>query len=334
MTHIVNKIIIKIKNIYKQIYSRIYLTKYPLLNSHLRKKRIAQGDVGIIFMLHRIADKDNTKLPPNENLKVSPKQLQKTIDKYRHAGFDFLSLDEIYQHITNQTSFSKPFVAFTIDDGYADNFNHAYPIFKKNNVPFCIYIATDFINKKAILWWFSIEELIINNDYVFFNSSKLICQTKQQKWDAFRIIREFIIKCDQKDLESVLNKSFAEYQIDWHRPILDYGMNWEQICELCNDPLCTIGSHTKSHASIENLNREQILEEIENANNEIEQNIGKKVRHFSLPYGKSPHIDVESIYEKLGLQTIAYATGGPINAHIAKKTRSFVYLQRFSLELS
>ena len=40
------------------------------------------------------------------------------------------------------------------------------------------------------------------------------------------------------------------------------------------------------------------------------------------------------IYEKLGLHTIAYATGGPINSHNTKKTRNFVYLQRFSLELS
>lgn len=312
----------------------IFQTRYPLLNSLIREKRQKLGDIGIIFMLHRISQKDNTKLPPNENLKISPQKLQKTIDKYRLAGFDFVSLDDIYDHITNRIPFSSPFVAFTIDDGYADNFYNAYPIFKKNNIPFCIYLSTDFINKKAILWWFSIEELIINNESVLFNGYKLECKTRQQKWDAFRIIREYIIKCNQKDLETILNKSFAEYQIDWHRPILDYGMNWEQICELSDDPLCTIGSHTKSHASIENLNEAQILEEIASANREIEQKTGNEVRHFSLPYGRAPHIDAELIYEKLGLHTIAYATGGPINSHNTKKTRNFVYLQRFSLELS
>jgi peptidoglycan/xylan/chitin deacetylase (PgdA/CDA1 family) len=36
-------------------------------------------------------------------------------------------------------------VVFTLDDGYADNFINAYPIFKKYNIPFCIYVCKKYV---------------------------------------------------------------------------------------------------------------------------------------------------------------------------------------------
>lgn len=260
--------------------------KYPMLNPRLRQKAMNEGALGVVLMLHRVAEYDKSRLVPNEDLKVSPAFLQKTIDKYRKAGFAFLSLDEVYDVITEKVKIDKPFVSFTLDDGYLDNYTTAYPIFKKNDVPFCIFVATDFPDNKAILWWISIENLILlNNELHLSDGSTYICQTYQQKWDTFRLLREKILKLSQKDLLASLQELFSCYQIDWLEPIQKMSMSWDNIKELGKEPLCTIGGHTMSHPSFISLTLDDIKDEINGGINKLKTVIDYEICHFAYPYG-------------------------------------------------
>lgn len=42
-------------------------------------------------------------------------------------------------------------MVFTMDDGYKDNYTNALPIFKKYNVPYTIFVTTNFPDRQAIL---------------------------------------------------------------------------------------------------------------------------------------------------------------------------------------
>lgn len=286
-----------------------------MLNPRLRQKAMDKGALGVVLMLHRVAEYDKSRLVPNEDLKVSPAFLQKTINKYRKAGFVFLSLDDVYDVITEKKTIKKPFVAFTLDDGYLDNYTTAYPIFKKNNVPFCIFVATDFPDKRAILWWVSIEDLILsNNKLLLSDGSSYICQTYQQKWDTFRLIREKILKLDQKDLLPSLQELFANYQIDWLEPIQKMSMSWDNIRELGKVSLCTIGGHTMSHPSFIPLTLDEIKDEIDGGINKLKSVIDYDICHFAYPYG-SLNEDGEREYNYLmsfGFKTAFVSFGGVV----------------------
>ena len=279
-------IVSHIKIYYSRINYIVLEKKYPMLNSYLRNKAMKDGALGVVMMLHRVTKYDKSKLKPNEDLKVSPTFLQKAIEKYRKAGFTFLSLDEVYDVITGKTNISRPFVAFTLDDGYLDNFTTAYPIFKRNNVPFCIFVATDFPDKKAILWWYSIEDLILSNDTIqLSDGTTYVCSTYQQKWDTFRIIRERILKLDQGNLLESLQDLFSYYHIDWFAPIHNLAMSWENIAELGKEPLCTIGAHTMSHPAFIPLSLEEIKTEIDGGIERLHSVIDYGIHHFAYPYG-------------------------------------------------
>jgi peptidoglycan/xylan/chitin deacetylase (PgdA/CDA1 family) len=273
--------------------------KFPLLNTHLRKKAMDEGALGVVLMLHRVAEYNKSRLVPNEDLKVSPAFLQKTIDKYRKAGFAFLSLDEVYDIIIGKNKIDKPFVAFTLDDGYLDNYTTACPIFKRNHIPFCIFVATDFPDRKAILWWISIEDLILsNNKLQLADGSSYTCTTYQQKWDTFRLIREKILKLDQRNLHNSLQELFGNYQIDWLAPIQKMGMSWENIKDLGKEPLCTIGGHTMSHPSFIPLTLNEIKDEIDGGIKRLKSVIDYDIHHFAYPYGSIKE-DGEREYEYL-----------------------------------
>jgi peptidoglycan/xylan/chitin deacetylase (PgdA/CDA1 family) len=318
----------KVRQRLRTFSNSLLQTQYPLLNVYKRHQDIRQGYIGVVYMLHRICNKDNSKLPPNEDLKISPQHLQHIIDRYKKAGFDFLSVSDVSHHIKQQNTFPKPFVCFTIDDGYMDNYVNAYPIFKRNHIPFCIYIATDFIDKKAILWWFDVENLILSNESLTYKGKLIECKSRQQKWDTFRIMREDILQLNQNNLFKELPILFNGYNIDWLSSVTKYAMNWEQIEELSRDPLCTIGGHTKSHLSLQGMNAYDTLSQITEGNQLITQHTGQDITHFSLPYGRTPDINIDKELSLLGMQSISYANGGPINMNQDYINNSIVYLPR------
>ncbi|MBO7044851.1 MAG: polysaccharide deacetylase family protein [Prevotella sp.] len=331
MNHIIKKVSNKILFFSNRLGDVVLKKKYPLLNPHLRKKAMGEGALGVVLMLHRVAEYDKSRLVPNEDLKVSPAFLQKTINKYKEAGFAFLSLDEVYNVITKKNRIDRPFVSFTLDDGYLDNYTTAYPIFKKNNIPFCIFVATDFPDKRAILWWITIEDLILSNGKIqLADGSTYICQTYQQKWDTFRLIREKILKLDQKDLLASLQKLFANYQIDWLEPIQKMSMSWDNIRELGKEPLCTIGGHTMTHPSFIPLTLEEIKAEIDGGVARLKTVIEYDICHFAYPYGSIKE-DGEREYEFLksfNFKTAFVSFGGVITKN---DINSMTHLPRFML---
>ena len=276
----------KITHLKSLIEYNLFQERYPLLNNYYRKYGKGKNARGVVFMLHRVCERILGHLPNNEHLKVSPEFLEHVIVKYKNAGFAFLSLDQLYEVLSGKKDISKPFICFTMDDGYLDNFENAYPIFKKHQVPFAIFVATDFPDKKAILWWYVIEELILNNtEVILSDGSKYSCKTFQEKWDAFRYIREKILLLNQSNLVNELNELFANYQLDWLAPIQNLSMNWEQVKSLTQEPLCTIGGHTVTHVALNKLPLEILDNEIMNGMNIIESHTGYKPEYFAYPYG-------------------------------------------------
>jgi peptidoglycan/xylan/chitin deacetylase (PgdA/CDA1 family) len=281
--NIVEKIGHRIDKWYKQ---KIVYEQYPMLTSMSRRMLRCEGALGVIYMLHHVAAKDSTRIPTNEDLKVSPEFLDKLITKYKSQHVDFISLDELYRRICSGNNSSKPFVAFTFDDGYLDNYTQALPVFEKHQIPFAIFVATDFIDKKAILWWDSIEEQILTHDKIETSNGKCYpCGTFQQRWDAFRFLRKQILNLNQENLHSELQHLFDHYEIDWLAPIKEKGMSWEQVKKLSAHPLCTIGGHTVSHPALNKLPAEKAMHEIVEGLRRIEEVTQKRVHFFAYPYG-------------------------------------------------
>lgn len=276
----------KITHLKNLIEYNLFQERYPLLNNYYRKYGKGKNAKGVVFMLHRVCKRIDGHLPNNEELKIAPTFLEKTIIKYKNAGFSFLSVDQLYEEISGNGCIDKPFVCFTMDDGYLDNFENAYPIFKKHQVPFAIFVATDFPDNKAILWWYVIEELVLNSTEILLSDgSKYTCRTFQEKWDTFRYIREKVLLLNQSNLVNELNELFANYQLDWFAPIQNLSMNWEQIKTLTQEPLCTIGGHTVSHVALNKLSMEDLVSEITNGMNIIQSHTDYKPLYFAYPYG-------------------------------------------------
>ena len=308
---ILKKIQCKIYSFYRQ---EIVCEQFPMLTTFSKKEWLEKDAIGFVYTLHHITDKNPNGIPTNEDLKVSPDFLENIIQKYKRKGFIFISLDQLSDIIITERKPEHPFIAFTIDDGYLDNYTQALPVFERQQVPFAIFVATDFIDKKAILWWDILEDLTLKNDSVIFGGDKYQCQTFQEKWDVFRIIREKILLFDQTKIEEELKKAFSFYDIDWFEPVRRQAMSWEQVKEISKHPLCTIGGHTVSHLALNKLSDQEFREEIADGVNKLQSATGKSILHFAYPYGSPNEIGQReyNLISEFKFKTVFTAYGGCI----------------------
>lgn len=293
---------------------RVVRTQYPMLTPISRIEWRKKKASGLVYMLHHVTEKNPNGIPTNEDLKISPAFLEKIIFAYQAKGFDFISLDELSATLSSSQRPKHPFISFTIDDGYLDNFTYALPLFERHHVPFAIFVATDFIDQKAVLWWDILEELVIHNDIIHFNKQSFPCHTFQEKWDTFRTIREYILKYDQSQLIESLQKAFPDYHIDWYKPIREKAMTWDQIKELSQHPLCTIGGHTVSHPALNQLSDDNFRQEVRVGIEKLESVTGKKINHFAYPYGSPYEIGKREYHliKEFNFKTAFIAYGGCI----------------------
>ena len=100
--------------------------------------KLTHPELGEVWQLHRVTDKQSVqeRMRPYE---ITPKRLETLIEEYHDKGYEFVSIVKVTERMKGKKG--KKFVAITLDDGYADNYEIAYPIFKKHNIPFCIYVC-------------------------------------------------------------------------------------------------------------------------------------------------------------------------------------------------
>ena len=77
----------------------------------------------------------------------------------------------------------------TLDDGYRDNKEWAYPIFRRQEVPFAIYVPTSFPDRLGQLWWLALEQAIANTKSLAFElgdqTHRVTCASVAEKREAF-----------------------------------------------------------------------------------------------------------------------------------------------------
>lgn len=283
-------------NILKKIKRKIYKFFHPRL--------------GVILMLHRVLEQRST-LELNKKIEITPDYLEKTILDYRKKGYRFVSLDEVHTMLEKKTLFTRqPFVCFTFDDGYIDNLEVAYPIFKKYDCPFTIYVTTDFPDYMAVIWWYVLEDIILGNEKIVLSDGREFnCKSLDNKNITAKQIHEFISHLDPKELRNTFDRLFVNYSYSFDEKVRELALSNEQIQQLALDNLCTIASHTVTHPLLSGLNAEQQFLELTESKKKLEHLIHKEIHHFAYPFGNNNDDSVWAA-QKAGYKTATLAWGG------------------------
>ena len=247
------------------------------------------GGIGYILMLHRVCPPvPGMRLADNAGMEMTPKKLETVIRFFKNRDYEFISPDQLVERLPNKNN-NRKFVIFTFDDGYADNYLHAFPVFKKHGVPFTIYVTTSFPDRQAILWWYLLEDLLLEKDRLVIKTGsgehEFNCSSLNEKEEAFRHIRSIIMSASTGDYIETITGMFEPYGIDVYQKTSGLTMSWEQTAQLSRDHLVTIGAHTVNHYTLSKLSPADVKKEILRCKQRLESQLGKEVHHFAYPYG-------------------------------------------------
>jgi len=248
------------------------------------------GGVGAILTLHHVRPPRSDSFQPTRPLEVTPAFLERLLLRLSRARIDVVSLDEMHQRFISG-DFKRRFVCITFDDGYKDLMRWAYPLLKKYQLPFTLYVPTSFPDRLGELWWVALEAVIAQNSRIgmIINGKDQFfeCGTLREKRELYDAIYGYLRSMKTEvELRRVVRDLCARYRVDLASLCRDLCMSWEEVAELAANPLVTIGAHTVNHMILKKVpNDSTVRAEIEMSRSVLEAALGKRPEHLAYPVG-------------------------------------------------
>lgn len=248
--------------------------------------------IGVIFTLHRFTMAEPGRggppdFAPNRILEVSRDFLAAAIDRVRAHGLDIVSIDEAERRIV--AGDGGRFAVFTIDDGYRDTAEIAWPVFRAKECPFTVYVATGLIDRTISLWWIALERVIEGSDTVDValggEARRFDISTVEQKCTAFGAIYWALRAMEEEEKLRSVADLCDRAGLDTVALAGEVAMGWDDVTALDDDPLVTIGAHTVDHPALARVDETTLHRELIDGRARLAQKLGRVPRHLAYPYG-------------------------------------------------
>jgi peptidoglycan/xylan/chitin deacetylase (PgdA/CDA1 family) len=245
---------------------------------------------GVIFCLHHVTPGGGLQqgFAPNARLEITPEFLGEIITLVKAKCYECLSIGDAVGRLRSNVNPDR-FAVFTLDDGYKDNQLHAYPVFKKFNCPFTMYVSPRIADGTCELWWRGLEAVIAKHDHldVVMDQRRYKVETSSitEKSSAMKMLLPVLQNMPQHQQRAWIRAAAEKYQIDLDAICREAAMTWDQIRDINLDPLTTIGAHTLNHYNLSRLEAPEAEREIVQSGRRISEELGEPTHHFAYPYG-------------------------------------------------
>lgn len=207
----------------------------------------------IILMYHRVINESPTLLcDPAMYITVKTLELHiRELSKY----FEIVPLDMILEN----DSGNKRLCAITFDDGWTDNYEYAFPVLKKYNVPATIFVPVGMIGTKKRFWFQEIWEIALRvskssleKEFIQYFSNLFPDWMPRSTGvdDVYSLISRLkYLPADEVD--EIVRNVYRSLSIG-NEEAADI-LSWEQIREMGCQGI-TFGSHGLNHYILSGLN--------------------------------------------------------------------------------
>jgi peptidoglycan/xylan/chitin deacetylase (PgdA/CDA1 family) len=250
----------------------------------------------LVLTYHRVTNEVEWPDP----LVVSPDQFA------CHIGFlkkrlQLLSAREVAEIIRTRKPFPAGSCLITFDDGWKDNYTQAFPILKSYQAPAIIFLTTDYIGTNTIFWHERLARILYSLPYTpkeyrqaasssrsaSESSYELVCAVqavspRHREHLVARVTEEWKL-LDTQNIESKIEELETirgSQKLDSSSAML----SWSEVTTMASAGI-EFGSHTKSHALLDQTSSNELRDEICSSKKIIETKLGVPVDFIAYPNG-------------------------------------------------
>ncbi|MCO6436340.1 MAG: polysaccharide deacetylase family protein [Phycisphaerae bacterium] len=275
------------------------------------RRDVFASPIDLILLYHRVAD---TPSDP-QLLAVSPQNFAEQLSALREV-FDIVPLGSLCV-----ARCTRPRVAITFDDGYADNLHHAKPLLEAAEAPATVFVASGHTDNGYEFWWDELERLVLTpsqwpapfelrlgGDSILVDAGSAATYTQGQwtryrTWDVtaaddptprhrlYRTLFDRLRPMADATRRTALDDlgAFGKPRCASESPEIQdptrRPMSPDELLGIASGGLIEIGSHTVTHPLLAAQSLEEQAFEIHASKRRLEDILGRSVTIFSYPFG-------------------------------------------------
>ncbi len=248
----------------------------------------------IVLTYHRVQSARISGDPLTVSAEVFAKQIE-----FLAKHYCVVSIDTVVRAIQGTQSLPDRAVLITFDDGWGDNYEVAFPVLRRLNVPALIFLSTALIGTAAQFWWEILSAALMDegSDWeIHFPAADLelpdsirmqideILRTPvpTRNGKVSRLI-ESVKVLDSRSHAAVMSlvKVRSDGSARARRPV---ALSWEQVKEMSSSGIA-FGSHGHTHRLLTTLTDEELGLELRSSKSIIEAHLNKVVDAIAYPNG-------------------------------------------------
>ncbi len=239
----------------------------------------------LVLNYHRIGDWDKSLLD-RHLFSASAENFEKQI-RYLTSNFDLIGLDDL-EDVLNKKSGRHVMISF--DDGYRDNYEHAFPVLKNQNAPATFFLTTGYLDNMPVPWWDEIAWMVRSATSFKLPQGGWLEQPLEWNEQSEESIIHQILKCYKQlpphQTEPFLNflaeeTNSGRYSQPQEEPLW---MTWDMVREMRFAGM-SFGGHTVNHPVLSTLSKADQNFEIAECKRRLEEELNEPVETFSYPVG-------------------------------------------------
>ena len=245
-----------------------------------------------LLAYHRVWDEPPDTFAFDEELiSVKSEDFQRQM-AWAKLNFEVLSFADLHACTQENRSWPRRALIVTFDDGYADNYTHAFPILKELNLPATIFVSTSYLSAPRLFWWdliaYCIKQTTLNEAHLPDVSPRpLSLKTPKARRTAINKILMWVKSVPDAVKNAFLDTLPSSTQVTLPADISSATqLNWNQVREMAANGI-EFGGHSVTHPILSNIDAAQLNHEIADCKSEIEAQTGRAALAFSFPNGQS-----------------------------------------------
>lgn len=131
----------------------LYYTGIVRFYSHL-----SMNEKALVLMYHRVLDENEGTPSIHPGMYVTRKVFSQHLE-YLSKFYTVVTLEQLEEWFSGKRQISGIPCLITFDDGWADNYDVAFPLLQKYSLPAAIFLITDQIGEKGMLTWPQAREM-------------------------------------------------------------------------------------------------------------------------------------------------------------------------------